>query len=80
MYDSAGDVIFVTNDFSNKEKAHLVLIAGMPINEPVVQYGPFVMNTEDQIRQAMSDYRNAKNGFENARTWKSKTGSRVGVR
>ncbi|MDA8364069.1 MAG: pirin family protein [Gammaproteobacteria bacterium] len=38
--------------------ARLILVAGRPLNEPVVQYGPFVMNTEDEIRQAFDDYRN----------------------
>ena len=36
--------------------------------------GPFVMNTEDEIQQAISDYRTARNGFEKARTWNSETG------
>jgi hypothetical protein len=34
-----------------------MLIAGAPIGEPIVPYGPFVMNTEDEIRQALSDLR-----------------------
>ena len=38
--------------------ARLILVAGRPLNEPVVQYGPFVMNTEEEIRQAFDDYRN----------------------
>ncbi len=37
--------------------ARLILVAGRPLHEPVVQYGPFVMNTEDEIRQAVDDYR-----------------------
>jgi redox-sensitive bicupin YhaK (pirin superfamily) len=37
--------------------ARFMLIAGAPIGEPIVPYGPFVMNTEDEIRQALSDLR-----------------------
>jgi redox-sensitive bicupin YhaK (pirin superfamily) len=37
--------------------AELLMLQGRPIGEPVVQYGPFVMNSEQQIRQAFSDYR-----------------------
>jgi redox-sensitive bicupin YhaK (pirin superfamily) len=40
----------------------LLLIAGKPLKEPIVQYGPFVMNTHDEIRQAMSDYRDGRLG------------------
>lgn len=38
--------------------ARLLVIAGKPIQEPIAQYGPFVMNTADEIRQAISDYQN----------------------
>lgn len=52
-------------------EAKFVFIGGQPIGEPIVQYGPFVMNTQEEIQQAFSDYQGAKNGFEEARTWKS---------
>ena len=37
--------------------ARLILVAGKPLNEPIVQYGPFVMNTQAEIEQALVDYR-----------------------
>ena len=42
------------------EDARLILIAGRPLNEPIVQYGPFVMNTQEEIHQAMDDFRNGR--------------------
>lgn len=48
---------------SANEKLRLVLFAGEPLREPVVAYGPFVMNTEEEIRQAYRDYHEGK--FEN---------------
>lgn len=41
---------------SGAETAELLLLQGQPIDEPVVQYGPFVMNTQQEIRQAMYEY------------------------
>lgn len=42
------------------EDARLILIAGKPLNEPIVQYGPFVMNTQEEIHQALDDFRNGR--------------------
>jgi redox-sensitive bicupin YhaK (pirin superfamily) len=41
-------------------EARLLLLAAKPIGEPVVQYGPFVMNTRQQIEQAVEDFRNGR--------------------
>ena len=42
---------------SGSEGGRLLVLAGKPIGEPVVQYGPFVMNTSEEIDQALRDYR-----------------------
>lgn len=44
------------------EEARILLLGGMPLNEPIVSYGPFVMNTEDEIRDAFRDYAGGKFG------------------
>jgi quercetin 2,3-dioxygenase len=42
--------------------AQVLLLSGVPLREPVVQYGPFVMNTEREIQQAIADYREGRLG------------------
>ncbi len=63
-----GDMIFFdqsSNDISltsiSKNGSYLVL-AGEPLHEPVARYGPFVTNTEGEIKQAMIDYEEGKMG------------------
>lgn len=48
---SAGDRIVISADAD----ARLLLLAGKPLREPIVQYGPFVMNTREEIEQAVRD-------------------------
>jgi redox-sensitive bicupin YhaK (pirin superfamily) len=42
------------------EGVRFLLLAAKPLREPVVQYGPFVMNTREEIEQALADYRDGK--------------------
>ena len=42
------------------QAARVLLVAGAPLNEPIAQYGPFVMNTVDQIREAVEDFQSGK--------------------
>lgn len=45
-----------------REDSRLLLVAGRPLQEPIVQHGPFVMNDEQEIYQAISDYRQGRLG------------------
>lgn len=51
----------VVNIYS-KANAEILLLGGQPLNEPVYSYGPFVMNTEAQIKQCILDYQTGKMG------------------
>ncbi|GLT83623.1 hypothetical protein SLE2022_019000 [Rubroshorea leprosula] len=48
-----------------------ILVGGQPLGEPLVQFGPFVMNTQEEIDQTIDDFENFTNGFEKARHWRS---------
>jgi quercetin 2,3-dioxygenase len=51
---NGGDGVRVT---AGAEGARAILIAGKPLKEPIVQYGPFVMNTQQEIFKAVEDFR-----------------------
>lgn len=59
VFDYEGDEINVK---ANSD-AQFLLLSGMPIDEEVVQYGPFVMNTQTEILEAMRDYQMGKMGI-----------------
>lgn len=61
------DLIWFENDgqevlVEGLEDTRAILLAGAPINEPVATYGPFVMNSQREIMQALNDYQNGKMG------------------
>ena len=47
---------------ASEEEVHVLLVAGKPLKEPVASYGPFVMNTWEEIKQAFADYQSGKLG------------------
>jgi redox-sensitive bicupin YhaK (pirin superfamily) len=53
-----GDGDYVAVQTGPSSVLRFVLMAGAPFREPIVPYGPFVMNTEEEIRQAFADFRN----------------------
>jgi redox-sensitive bicupin YhaK (pirin superfamily) len=54
--DAASDGVVLTAAVASR----VLLIAGRPLNEPIAQYGPFVMNSEAEIQQAVRDYQAGK--------------------
>jgi redox-sensitive bicupin YhaK (pirin superfamily) len=54
---SKGDQVIVS---ATDAATRVLLVAGKPLNEPVARYGPFVMNTQQQIHEAMADFRAGK--------------------
>jgi redox-sensitive bicupin YhaK (pirin superfamily) len=62
LFAPDGDEVRIENQAEAKEMLNVLLIAGAPLNEPVARYGPFVMNTREEIYQAIEDYRDGKMG------------------
>jgi len=60
--DAGSDGVVLRAGATNHSPARALLIAGKPLNEPIAQYGPFVMNTSEQVRQAVHDFQNGKLG------------------
>lgn len=65
---SAGDLLVMERDapghvkLSASERTRVLVLGGQPLGEPVVAQGPFVMNTQAEIMQAMNDYRAGRMG------------------
>jgi redox-sensitive bicupin YhaK (pirin superfamily) len=63
MLGSDGDEMFIEND--SAEELDLLLIGGVPLKEPIARYGPFVMNTRQEIYEAIEDYQAGRMGAIN---------------
>ena len=62
-----GQMVILANEgdgvvLESKTGGRAILVAGRPLGEPIVQHGPFVMNTQAEIHQAMADYRDGRLG------------------
>ena len=74
VFEPKGEVVHAEVDAGAEKSARFVLIAGTPLDQKVVQYGPFVLNSQEQVYQAFSDYQTHSNGFERAKDWESEIG------
>ena len=62
LFAQDGDEVLIQNSVDSTTTLNVLLIAGLPLDEPVVRYGPFVMNTREEIHQAIEDYQAGRMG------------------
>lgn len=74
MFAQNGDEVRIENPADANVTLELLLIAGAPLNEPIARYGPFVMNTQSEIRQAFQDYSQGRMGEIKFLNKQTKTG------
>jgi len=74
VFEQKGDQVIASVPVDAHGAARFILVAGMPLDQNIVQYGPFVLTEPGQVRQAMFDYSTYTNGFERAKDWASEIG------
>lgn len=62
MFAPDGNEVRIENALDSDRSLEVLVIAGLPLNEPIARYGPFVMNTKEEIYQAFEDYRMGRMG------------------
>lgn len=78
VFERDGDCIEIYVPESATAEAKVVLCGGMPLDQKIVHYGPFVVSEEKEAHKAMMDFRLGINGFERALTWESNISKRIG--
>jgi redox-sensitive bicupin YhaK (pirin superfamily) len=78
VFEQGGDVVTAHVEEDATEAARFILVAGQPLDQPVVQYGPFVTTSKEAVYQAMMDFQTSSNGFERAMNWESEIGKTMG--
>lgn len=74
VFEKDGDSIEASVEEGAETESRFILVAGLPLDQPIVQYGPFVVTSRDEVMQAMMDYQSFQNGFERANNWESEIG------
>ena len=62
LFADDGDAVILRGPAAGDKPVEILLLAGAPLGEPIARYGPFVMNTFEEIRQAIDDYQTGKMG------------------
>ncbi|EFQ30690.1 pirin [Colletotrichum graminicola] len=79
IFEKEGDVVDAEVPDTAHGSARLLLIAGQVLDQPIAQHGPFVMNSREELQQAVEDFYTHKNGFERAKDWRSESSKRKNV-
>ncbi|EJT71560.1 pirin [Gaeumannomyces tritici R3-111a-1] len=74
VFEPQGEAILASVDGDAAAPGRFVLVAGTPLDQKVVQYGPFVVNSMEEVQKAMFDFHTHSNGFERAKDWQSEIG------
>lgn len=77
VFEQDGDFIEASVPDNAEAGARFIIVSGQPLDQKVVQYGPFVLNSQEEVYQAMVDFQSAQNGFEKSRNWQSEIGKRM---
>lgn len=77
VFEQAGDQVIASVSSDAKTPARLLIVAGLPLDQEIVQYGPFVLNDASGVRKALMDYSTFSNGFERANGWASEIGKHM---
>jgi redox-sensitive bicupin YhaK (pirin superfamily) len=77
VFQPQGDYVEASVADNAEKPSRFILVAGQPLDQKVVQYGPFVCTSQDEVYQAMVDFQTAQNGFEKSRGWESEIGKRM---
>lgn len=65
MFERDGEAVSIASPENQATQLDVLLIAGAPLDEPIARYGPFVMNTREEIHQAVEDYQSGRMGAIN---------------
>lgn len=76
VFEKDGDSVSIAVATDAEQDARFIVIAGLPLDQPVVQYGPFVATSREEVMQAVVDFQTGQNGFERAVNWVSENSSR----
>ncbi|KAJ5455768.1 uncharacterized protein N7458_004032 [Penicillium daleae] len=77
VFEQTGDLVEASVPDNADSESRFIIVAGQPLDQKVVQYGPFVLTSQEEVYQAMLDYQTASNGFEKSRNWQSEIGKRM---